>query len=50
MPALEETTDEIMEGLRKLRPGAELLHSTEGVLRAADLVKFAKHNPAINGT
>jgi hypothetical protein len=46
LPALEETTDEIMDGLRKLRPGAELLHSTEAVLRMADLVKFAKHNPS----
>ena len=46
MPALEETTDEIMEGLRRLRPGAELLHSTEGILRTADLVKFAKHHPS----
>ncbi len=48
MPALEETTDEIMEGLRKLRPGAELLHSTESVLRVADLVKFAKHAPTMS--
>jgi hypothetical protein len=48
MPALEETTDEIMEGLRKLRPGAELLHSTESVLRMADLVKFAKHTPSMS--
>jgi hypothetical protein len=48
MPALEETTDEIMEGLRKLRPGAELLHSTESVLRTADLVKFAKHAPTMS--
>ena len=47
MPALEETTDEIMDGLRKLRPGAELLHSTEAVLRTADLVKFAKHSPSM---
>jgi hypothetical protein len=46
MPALEETTDEIMDGLRTLRPGAELLHSTESVLRMADLVKFAKHHPS----
>jgi hypothetical protein len=48
MPALEETTDEIMEGLRKLRPGAELLHNTETVLRLADLVKFAKHTPSMS--
>lgn len=48
MPALEETTDEIMDGLRKLRPGAELLHSTESVLRLADLVKFAKHSPSMS--
>jgi hypothetical protein len=48
MPALEETTDEIMDGLRKLRPGAELLHSTEMVLRTADLVKFAKHIPSMS--
>lgn len=46
MPALEETTDEIMENLRRLRPGAELLQSTERVLRTADLVKFAKHDPS----
>ena len=48
MPALEETTDEIMDGLRKLRPGAELLQSTESVLRIADLVKFAKHAPTMS--
>jgi hypothetical protein len=48
MPALEETTDEIMAGLQKLRPGAELLHSTESVLRTADLVKFAKHTPSMS--
>ncbi len=48
MPALEETTDEIMDGLRTLRPGTELLRSTESVLRLADLVKFAKHTPSMS--
>ncbi len=47
LPALEETTDEIMAGLQRLRPGPELLTSTETVLRRADLVKFAKHHPAV---
>ncbi|MCC6397093.1 MAG: hypothetical protein IT282_08735 [Bacteroidetes bacterium] len=47
LPALEETTDEIMVGLRRLRPGPELLASTEAVLRRADLVKFAKHVPGV---
>jgi hypothetical protein len=47
LPALEETTDEIMIGLKRLRPGNELLSSTERVLRTADLVKFAKHQPGV---
>ena len=47
LPALEETTDEIMIGLHRLRPGQELLESTEAVLRRADLVKFAKHVPGV---
>lgn len=47
LPALEETTDEIMTGLRRLRPGSELLASTEAVLRRADLVKFAKYQPGV---
>jgi len=48
LPALEETTDEIMVGLKRLRPGSELLSSTEKVLRTADLVKFAKHQPGVS--
>lgn len=47
MPALEETTDEILAGLERLRPGAELMGSTERVLRRADLVKFAKAQPSV---
>lgn len=44
--ALEQTTDEIMTSLR-LRPGTDAVHAdTERVLRLADLVKFAKFQPA----
>ena len=47
LQALEETTDEILAGLQKLRMTPDLLHSVEGILRRADLVKFAKHQPGI---
>jgi hypothetical protein len=47
-PALEETTDEIIIGLRKLRFPVELLNEIEEMLRSADLVKFAKQRPGIN--
>lgn len=44
--ALEQTTDEIMDGLRGARfvPG-DVLQQVETMLRRADLVKFAKHQP-----
>ncbi len=47
MPALEETTDEILAGLQRLRPGPELMGIVEGILRRADLVKFAKAQPTV---
>ncbi len=47
MPALEETTDEIMAGLQRLRFTPDLLSSMETILRRSDLVKFAKSQPAI---
>ena len=45
--ALEQTTDEIMDDLRKHIQVAETLKQTESALRRADLVKFAKYTPAI---
>jgi hypothetical protein len=45
--ALEETTDEILDGLRKLRMSEDLLGRGSEILRRADLVKFAKHQPGI---
>jgi hypothetical protein len=45
--ALEETTDEILDGLRKLRMSEDLLGRGSEILRRADLVKFAKHQPGV---
>jgi hypothetical protein len=45
--ALERTTDEILEDLRRLRMPGELSGKAETLLRRADLVKFAKHAPEV---
>jgi hypothetical protein len=45
--ALEETTDEILAGLRLQRLGDGVVAETEKILRRADLVKFAKYQPGI---
>jgi hypothetical protein len=45
--ALEQTTDEIMTGLAGLNLIPDALRDTELMLRRADLVKFAKHQPGI---
>ncbi len=45
--ALEETTDEILDRLREKQPGNGVMEETEKILRRADLVKFAKYQPAI---
>lgn len=47
MMAMEETTDEIIVGLRKLRFPEQMLGDVERILRRADLVKFAKVQPSI---
>ncbi len=47
MQAMEETTGEILAGLRKLRFPDDMLATAERILRRADLVKFAKFEPAI---
>ncbi len=47
MMAMEETTDEIFSGLRKLRFPDQMLGDAERILRRADLVKFAKVQPSI---
>jgi len=46
-PALEETTDEIIEGLQKLRFPPEMIARIEMLLRRADLAKFAKQRPGV---
>jgi hypothetical protein len=46
-PALEETTDEILSGLQKLRFPSDMLVRIETLLRRADLAKFAKQRPAV---
>lgn len=45
--ALEQTTDEIMDALRKHRHAEPVWGTTEEMLRLADLVKFAKYRPDI---
>ena len=47
LQAMEETTDEILAGLRKLRFPDEMSVTAERILRRADLVKFAKFEPGI---
>jgi hypothetical protein len=45
--ALEETTDEILDGLRSKQLSKDVMAETEKILRRADLVKFAKYEPGI---
>jgi len=45
--ALEETTEEILAGLRAKHLGNGVMAETEKILRRADLVKFAKYQPGI---
>lgn len=45
--ALEETTEEILDGLRSKKLDNGIMAETEKILRRADLVKFAKHQPGI---
>jgi hypothetical protein len=45
--ALEKTTDEIMDDLRRYANAHPVLEQTDRVLRRADLVKFAKHEASI---
>jgi len=47
LQAMEETTDEILAGLRKLRFPETMLETADRILRRADLVKFAKFEPGI---
>jgi len=47
LQAMEETTDEILAGLRKLRFPEPMIETADRILRRADLVKFAKHEPGI---
>lgn len=45
--ALEETTGEIIDGLRRMKLLPRIIGDVEDVLVRADLVKFAKHKPEI---
>lgn len=45
--ALEETTGEIVEGLRRMKLLPRIINDVSEVLVRADLVKFAKHRPEI---
>ena len=45
LPALEQTTDEIMESLRTVNLSEEMRKRVKDILTMADLVKFAKAKP-----
>jgi hypothetical protein len=45
-PALEMTTGEIIKELQRERASSDLIRDVKMVLRDADMVKFAKFNPA----
>ena len=46
IPALETTTDELISMMKKRDFTAEVIHKAEDLLQTADLVKFAKVEPA----
>ena len=46
MPALESTTDELIDILRKRQFDVQIIAKTKNLLVTADLVKFAKSKPA----
>ena len=48
IPALEETTDEIVMSLRDRDTSKELLQQVQSLCEEADLVKFAKHQPPVD--
>jgi hypothetical protein len=45
MMAMEETSDEILHGMRQRKFPAHMMEEAEKILRRADLVKFAKYQP-----
>jgi hypothetical protein len=45
VPAVEMTTDEILEGMKKTETSKESIKKLSGTLRLADLVKFAREKP-----
>jgi hypothetical protein len=48
IPALEETTDEIVMSLRDRNTSKELIQQVQSLCEEADLVKFAKHQPPVD--
>ncbi len=47
---IERTTGEIVEELRKARPGTKVIVATGNFFMACDLVKFARHTPTAEET
>jgi hypothetical protein len=45
--AMEETSDEILSALQKLRFPGTMMADADRILRRADLVKFAKYQPSL---
>ena len=48
LPAVESTTEEIMEDLNSIDLSREMKEELHSFLQLSDLVKFAKHNPLPN--
>ena len=46
--ALEQTTDEIMYGLKRLQVNPQVCNKVETLLQLSDLVKFAKYQPGLS--
>jgi hypothetical protein len=48
IPALEETTDEIVQSLKDRGTASERVQHVQALCEEADLVKFAKHQPPVD--
>ncbi len=48
VPAMEQTSDEILHSLHELKLPEELLRKVQEMLSVSDLVKFAKYTPTID--
>lgn len=48
VPALESTTDEIIDSIKKTQIQEHVIEKLKAILQTADLVKFAKSEPPVN--